>query len=189
MTLIRTFRRGIHPGAVCYIPRTFQAWMPSINKNCHQNVFLSIVQIMLGWLLLYLASSFSIAIWCYELRKSSGKGVGTQTFLSQACASAAISEWFLGLKGTAFSNFKLWKIFWLGKVDPFSHLCWFKYRYHIKVNNWVFQTLFLSLYTATPPHEDYMQVDYVLLPRYKSVRKKNRKDFRVKRTVQELKTG
>ena len=34
-----------------------------------------------------------------------------------------------------------------------------------------------------------MQVDCVLLPRYKSVRKKNRKDVRVKRTVQELKTG
>ena len=26
--------------------RTFLAWMPSINKKCHQNVFLSIVQIM-----------------------------------------------------------------------------------------------------------------------------------------------
>ena len=45
----------------------------------------------------------------YELRKSSGKGVGTQTILSQACASAAISEWFVGLKSTEFSNFKLRK--------------------------------------------------------------------------------
>ena len=31
--------------------RTILAWMPSINKKCHQNVFLSIVQIMPGWLL------------------------------------------------------------------------------------------------------------------------------------------
>ena len=31
--------------------RTFLAWMPSINKKCHQNEFLSIVQIMPGWLL------------------------------------------------------------------------------------------------------------------------------------------
>ena len=30
--------------------RTFLAWMPSINKKCHQNEFLSIVQIMPGWL-------------------------------------------------------------------------------------------------------------------------------------------
>ena len=35
-----------------------------------------------------------------------------------------------------------------------------------------------------PHHKDYMHVDYVLLPQYKSVRKKNRK-----KTVQELKTG
>ena len=55
-------------------------------------------------------SSFSIAIW-YEFRKSSGKAVGTQIFLSQASASAAISEWSLGLKTTAFTNFKLWKIY------------------------------------------------------------------------------
>ena len=31
--------------------RTFLAWMPSINKKCHQNVFLGIVQIMPSWLL------------------------------------------------------------------------------------------------------------------------------------------
>ena len=48
---------------------------------------------------------------------------------------------------------------------------------------------FLSFYTATPTHEDYMQVDCVLLPQHISVRKKNRKDDRVKKTVQELKTG
>ena len=48
---------------------------------------------------------------------------------------------------------------------------------------------FLSLYAATPPHEDYRQLDCVLLPWYKSVRKKKkRKDDRVKKTVQELKT-
>ena len=40
---------------------------------------------------------------CYELRKSFRKGVGTQAFLSQACA--AISEWFLELKNTAFFFF------------------------------------------------------------------------------------
>ena len=47
---------------------------------------------------------------------------------------------------------------------------------------------FLFLYAAAPTHEVYMQVDCVLLPRYKSVRKKKRKDDRVKKTVQELKT-
>ena len=58
--------------------------------------------------------------------------MGTRTFLLQACASAAISEWSLGLKSTAFSN---------------------------------------------------LQVD----SRYKHVRKKNRKDYRAKKNVQELK--
>ena len=45
---------------------------------------------------------------------------------------------------------------------------------------------FILLYSAAPPHEDYMQVDCVLLPRYKKKRKKNRID-RVKKTVQGLK--
>ena len=34
-----------------------------------------------------------------------------------------------------------------------------------------------------------MQVDYVFLPLCKVVKKNDRKDVRVKRTVQELKTG
>ena len=44
----------------------------------------------------------------------SGKWAWTQTFLSQACVSAAISEWSLGLKSTAFSNFKLWNNILIG---------------------------------------------------------------------------
>ena len=48
-------------------------------------------------------------------------------------------------------------------------------------------SFFLSLYTAINLHEDYVQMDCILLARYKSVRKKNRKDDRVKKTVQELK--
>ena len=47
----------------------------------------------------------------------------------------------------------------------------------------------LALYIAIPTHEDYMQVDCVFLPWYKSVRKNDRKDVSVKRTVQELQTG
>ena len=47
---------------------------------------------------------------------------------------------------------------------------------------------FLSLFIyCKNPHDDYMQVDCVLLPQYKSVRKNNRKHDRVKKTVQELK--
>ena len=52
---------------------------------------------------------FHRSLVCYEFGKSSGKGLETQTFLSKACASAAVSEWFRGLKITAFSNFKLKK--------------------------------------------------------------------------------
>ena len=45
VTLIRSFRRGIHPGALCHTQRVFLAWMPSINKKCHQNHFLGVLEI------------------------------------------------------------------------------------------------------------------------------------------------
>ena len=54
------------------------------------------------------------------------------------------------------------------------------------------QSLFLSLDTALPPREDYVQVDCVLKPRYKKCMEKEKdKDDSVKKnTVQgELKEG
>ena len=85
------------------------------------------------------------------------------------------------------------KIFWLGLIDPFSYLCWLRYLFKWIVGYFkrsfftYFLSFFFSFYTATTPHEDYVQVGCVLLPRYKSARKKNLKNDKVKKTVQELK--
>ena len=46
-------------------------------------------------------------LWTQPEKKKIWEEVGTQTFLSQACASAAISKWSLGLKSTAFSNLRV----------------------------------------------------------------------------------
>ena len=58
----------------------------------------------------------------------------------------AISEWSLGLKSTAFTNFKLWKIFWLGKIDLFSHLCWLRY------SNWIIEYFKCSFFLYMLQH-------------------------------------
>ena len=53
------------------------------------------------------------------------------------------------------------------------------------------QRILLSLDTALPPREDYVQVDCVLKPRYKKCTEKEKdKDDRVKKNIQEeLKEG
>ena len=114
---------------------------------------------------------------CYRYRHLLRDVSSTSVFMAflLAILEAAISEWSLWPKSTAFSNFKLWKNILIGRL--FTSLL-------IKIpnlnrNKWVFQTFFLSFFfsffTATTSHEDYVQVDCVLLPRYKSVRKKKLK--------------
>ena len=49
-----------------------------------------------------------------------------------------------------------------GKSLGFLKICWDSYGY-IAINN----SFFLSLDSATPPREDYVQVDYALQSRYK----------------------
>ena len=46
VTLIRSFRCGIHPWPLCHTPKIFLAWMPSIYKKCHQKHFLGVLEII-----------------------------------------------------------------------------------------------------------------------------------------------
>ena len=51
------------PGGFFVIPqRTFLAWMPSINKKCHQNFFLEAVEIIAGSLYSLITRCFCLEV-------------------------------------------------------------------------------------------------------------------------------
>ena len=51
VTLIRTFRRGIHPGADCYILTNISSMDAEHKQKMPSKLFLSVVQIMSGSLM------------------------------------------------------------------------------------------------------------------------------------------
>ena len=70
VTLIPSFRLGIHPK----VPQgIFLAWMPSINKECHQNHLLGVTELIGGrlkYLTPFMMTEYSIHIDAISMRYS-----------------------------------------------------------------------------------------------------------------------